>query len=210
MEHPKNEGVGKCDIQLCPFAGKAAIAYICGVDECRKKIHVECYKRRILHTPGKPLLAELPDQTVVCTRLHYKAVIKLANPSKRYTWTNDSKPETPNVTSSQVLNDWIITPGNYEIYRGKGEGGRTKKHFCMTLSAKINNLTMSERTWESVMTMIATREDSWRSCYDWINNTGVGVLRDEGKESFDSVVAGRCSFYYDWEPIMIDRAGCCC
>ena len=35
----------------------------------------------------------------------------------------------------------------------------------------------------------------------------MGVLRDEGKESFDSCATTRCPFCYDWEPIMIDRAG---
>jgi len=206
-EHPDNDGHGKCDMQLCPFAGKAAVACICGVDECKKKVHVERCMRRILPNVGKPPLAPLPDQTVVCARLHCKAVVKLANPAKRLTWTKDAKPETPNVTSQHVLNDWITTPGNYDIYRGKGETGFTKKHHCQVISAKINNLTLSERTWESVQTMIAACEESWRNCNDWINNTGQGVLEDEGKESFDSCVATRCPFYYDWEPIMIDRAG---
>jgi len=209
MEHPDNEGIGKCDIELCLFAGKAAVAYICGVDECKKKVHVECYKRRILSNPGKPPLAKLPDHTVVCTRLHHKTVVKLANPVKRLTWTNDAKPEIPNVTSSLVLNDWTTTPGNYEIYRGKGEGGFTKKHCCVTICAKINNLTLSERTWESVQTMIAAREETWRSCNDWINNTNQGCLLNplEGKPHFDACAKARCDFYCEWEPIVTDRAG---
>jgi len=207
IEHPANEGIGKCDLPLCPFAGKVAVAYICGVDECIKKVHVECYMRRILPNVGKPPWAPLPDNSVCCTRKHCTATVKLANPSKKLGWMNDGKPETPNVTSNHVLNDWITTPGNYEVYRGKGENGFTKKYYCMTISAKMNNLTLSERTWESIQTMIASREESWRTCNDWMNNTGVGVLRDEGKESFDSCVTTRCPFYYDWEPIMIDRAG---
>ena len=174
-----------------------------------KKVHVECYKRRILPNVGKPPLAELPDKTIVCTRKHYVIVVKLGNPSKKLNWHNDAKPETPFVTSNYVLNHWVTTGNNYELYRGKGENGFTKKHYCMTVSAKINNLTMSERSWESVQTMIATREDSWRSCNDWINNTGQGVLAnpEEGQEHFDKIVKTRCSFYYDWEPVMIDRAG---
>jgi len=73
----------------------------------------------------------------------------------------------------------------------------------------INNLTLSVRTAEAVQTMIAIREETWRSCNDWINNTGQGVLNDpeQGKDSFDKAVKDRCSFCYDWEPIMIDRAG---
>jgi len=209
IEHPDYEGVGKCDLPLCPFAGKAAVAYVCGLDECIKKVHVECYRRRILPNGSKPLWAPLPDNSVCCTRKHYTAIVKLANPSKKLGWNNDGKPETPDVTSNHVLNDWITTPGNYEAYRGKGENGFTKKYYCMTICAKMNNLTLSVRTWESIQTMIATGEESWHSCNDWINNTGQGCLVNplEGKPHFDKCVKDRCPFYYDWEPVMIDRAG---
>ena len=36
---------------------------------------------------------------------------------------------------------------------------------------------------------------------------GVLANPEEGQEHFDKVVMSRCSFYYDWEPVMIDRAG---
>jgi len=111
IEYPDNEGIGKGDMQLRPFNGKAAIAHMCGTDDCKKKVHVECCVRRILPNVGKPPLAPLPDNTVCCTRKHYQLIVKLANPSKKLTWNNDAKPET--VTSNYVLNDWITTPGNY-------------------------------------------------------------------------------------------------
>jgi len=141
--------------------------------------------------------------------LHIATVVKLSNPSKKFPWNNDVKPETPNVTSSYVLNDWLTTPGNYEMHRSKDNNGQPKKNFCITICAKINNLTLSVHTPEAVQTMIAIREETWRSCDDWINNTGQGVLNDpeQGKVAFDKCVLSRCSFYYDWEPIMIDRAG---
>lgn len=60
----------------------------------------------------QPKLSPLPDGVVVCTRKHYKVVVKLENPVKKLTWTNDAKPETPNATSNYVLTDWIITPPN--------------------------------------------------------------------------------------------------
>jgi len=206
IEHPDNEGAGRCDMQLCPFNGKAAAACICGVDECDKKAHVECCMRRILPNVGKPPLAPLPDNTVCCTRKHYNAIVKLANPLKKLSWHNDGKPETPTVTSNCVLNDWITTPNDCIEHRGKGENGLMKKHFCMVIGAKMNNLTMSERTWESIQTMVTAREESWRSCNDWINNTGQGVL-EKSKETFDTIVNKRCPFCYDREPVMIDRAG---
>jgi len=112
------------------------------------------------------------------------------------------------MTSNCVLNDWTTTPGNHVDCRGKGENGLTKKHFCMAVSAKTNNLTVSERTWESVQTMIATHEESQRSCNEWINNTGQGVENpDQGEESFDAIANKRRPFHYNWEPVMTDRAG---
>jgi len=36
-DHPDNDGCGNCDMPLCPFAGKVAVAHICGVDECTKR-----------------------------------------------------------------------------------------------------------------------------------------------------------------------------
>jgi len=208
-EHPDDEGAGKCDMQLCPFNGKSVAAHICGVGECKKKEQVECHMRRILPNVGKPPLAPLLDDTVVCTRKPHTMIAKLANPSKKLAWNNDDKPETPNVTLNCVSNDWITTPGNHIGYCGKGDKGATKKHFCVAPFAKINNLTLSERTWESVQTMTSAREESWKSCNDWINNTGQGVLEnpDQGKESFDAIVNKRYPFHCDWEPVMMDREG---
>ena len=93
------------------------------------------------------------------------------------------------------------------MHRGKGETGFTKKHRCQVVGAKIDNLTLSERTWESVETMAAAREETWRSCNDWINNTGQGCLTNplEGQDHFDACVKARCNFCCDWEPIMTDR-----
>jgi len=209
IEHPGCDGFGKCDLSLCQFAGKAAVSCICGVDECTEKVHVECHKRRILPNVGKPPWAPLPDDSVCCTRKHCTATVKLANPSRKLGWNNDGKPETPNVASGHVFNDWMTAPGNCKACRGKGENGFTKKCCCMTMRAEMNNLTLSERTWESVQTMTATREESWRSCNDWINNTGQGCLDNplEGKPHFDKCVENRCPLCCDWEPVMTDRAG---
>jgi len=70
----------------------------------------------------------------------------------------------------------------------------------------MNNLTVSERTWESTQTMTAAREESWRSCNDWTSAAGQGVL-EKSKDTFDTIVNKRCPFCCDWEPVMTDRAG---
>jgi len=70
-------------------------------------------------------------------------------------------------------------------------------------------LNLSKQTWESVQTMIARHEESWKSCNNWISNTCQGVLINpkQGQDHFDACVKACCNFDYDWEPMMIDRAG---
>ena len=58
--HPLNDGMGKCDVQKCPFATVAVDAYTCGIDECTKKVHVECYTRLVLVQVGKKALPPFP------------------------------------------------------------------------------------------------------------------------------------------------------
>ena len=180
--HPLNDGTGKCDVQKCPFANVAADTYICGIDECTKKVHVECYTRLVLVQVGKETLPPLPDECLACTKKHCYAVIKLAKPVKVHRWGHDAKPETPSVTGEWILVDYIK-------HKGKDNGGHTKKHCCLIMASKCTQLTLCERTHESVLTKVSAMEDQWRLAHDWVNNTGVGVLRDDGKEI---IMSRRC------------------
>ena len=206
-QHPFNDGTGKCDVMKCPFATVDAVAYICGIDECTKKVHLECFHRLVLPQQGKDPLPPLPDECLACTKKHYYLVVKLAKPVKVYRWSNDAKPETPTVTGEWILVDWLTKDDNYVKYKGKDNGGHTKKHYCLIMASKCTQLTVCERTHDSVLTKVMAMEDQWRQTHDWVNNTGQGVLVDDGQEHFDKTVKSRCSFYYDLEPIMIDRAG---
>jgi len=105
--YPLNDGTGKCDAQKCPFANVAADTCACGIDECTKKVHVECYTRLVLVQVGKETLPPLPDECLACTKKHCCAVIKLAKPVKAHRWGNDAKPETPTVTGEWILVDWL-------------------------------------------------------------------------------------------------------
>jgi len=205
--HPLNDGTGKCDVQKCPFANVAANTCTCGIDECTKKVHVECYTNLVLVQVGKETLPQLPDECLACTKKHCYAVIKLAKPVKVHRWGNDAKPEAPTVTGEWILVDWLTKEDNYIKYKGKDNGGHTKKHCCLIMASKCTQLTVCERTHETVLTKVSAMADQWRHTHDWVNNTGVGVLRDDGKEMFDGLATRRCSFCYDLEPMMIDRAG---
>ena len=140
----------------------------------------------------------MADGKVCCTKNCYNIIAKVDSGGGRLTWTNDAKDETPNVTSQQVVINWLTDEDNYIKFRGKDQKF-TKKHYCEIIAIKINHLTKSTRTDAQVLTKIASMEDSWRSCNDWINNTGQGVLKnpEEGQAAFDAVVAKRCPFYYD-------------
>ena len=211
IEHPENTGHGKCDVATCPFANKDQIAYICAIETCTKKVHTQCFIRRIIEGSKTPLVL-LPDGKVACTKKHYTEFLKLANPVKKYNWSNDAKPETPLVTSNYCLQTWMKTNDNYEIYKGKN-GIHTKKHWCQIVAAKINNLTLSERTSDQIFTRICSWEECWRTTHDWIQNTGQGVLNDpkydqeHNQSAFDAAVKKMCWFYYDLEDIFLDRCG---
>jgi len=132
-------------------------------------------------------------------------VIKLVKPVEVHGWGNDAKPETPTVTGEWILVDWLTKEDNCIKHKGEDNGGHAKKHCCLIMASKCTQLTLCERTHKTVLTKVSAMEDQWRNAHDWVNNTGVGVLRDDGKDVFDNLVTGRCSFCCDLEPIMIDE-----
>jgi len=208
IEHPDNTGEGKCNMLKCKLGNVATVQFICGNDECEKKVHTECYRKIVLATgDGKPPLAPLPEDAVVCTKKCYKAFVKSSNPNQKYKWNDDMKPETPNVTSERVLINYMTDGDNYKNYRGKDANGLPKKYHCQIIASKCTNLTLSERDHAGVFSKWTAMEDCWRTTNDWVNNTGVGVLADKGHDTFEACVLKRCPFYRDIEEIMIDRAG---
>ena len=205
--HPLNNGTGKCDVQKCPFAAVAADAHACGIDECTKKVHVECCTRPVVAQQRKESLPPLPDKCLACAKKHHCPVVELAKPVEVHRWSNNAKLETLLVTGEWILVDWLTKEDNCIKCKGEDNGGHAKKHCCLIMASKCTQLTLCERTHKTVLTKVSAMEDQWRNTHDWVNNTGQGVLRDDGKEVVDNLAAMRCFFCCDSEPIMIDRAG---
>ena len=57
-----------------------------------------------------------------------------------------------------------------------------------------------ERSAEAVLKKIQDMEGKFIKAHDWANNTGVGVMESEGKETFEDCVRKRFKYYFDLEP----------
>jgi hypothetical protein len=207
MEHPANSGVGRCDVFTCPFkTGVSAKQFCCANDECEKKVHVECFNRIVrVKKNGKGTLPPLPDSNIACTKSCYGVAVKAGGTGEDRGWNSDGKPESLEITGQWVIID-CLTPDVCVAYSDKDNKGITKQYHCEVIASKCAQLTAVTRTWKQVKEKIASMERKWRSTHDWVQNTGQGVLANEGEQSFRDIVLGKCDWYYDWEEIMIDRA----
>jgi hypothetical protein len=174
----------------------------CCAVNCDRYIHMECFHH--VYIVGKKLRNLAPLQ-VVCTKRHYDKVINDLT-GKKLLWTTDGAngPDDP-ANSERILLDWILEPGNYAKYRGKGNKGTTKVQFCQRIATKINSGGVKvQRDQKQVINKIKHMEDTFRRAYDFSNTeTGAGLM-EEG--TFEEEVHKICPYYSDLLDIMSDRA----
>ena len=149
---------------------------------------------------------------VVCTKKCYDVVSKFlfAQDGARMSWETDSPDGTFEKSSTAWLLEWVRTPGNYSSYRGN-KFGRSKSQIQKEIAEKINAAGAAmgldrQRDERQVDNKIRYIERKFKEVYEWVNNTGQGVLADQGAESFEEIVKKKCNWYYDLLPIMRDRA----
>ena len=147
-------------------------------------------------------MPKLKDGQVVCTKLCYK---KVAKPPK-LTWCTDGSngPMDPQ-SSERILLDWLLVPGNYMIkWRGKNNGGQTKKKVTADIARLINDAGVRVlRDDKQVQNKVQHFEQQFRAAYDFANTeTGQG-LQSNDKNSFDDAVRGQ---YFDLFDVFHDRA----
>jgi len=115
---------------------------------------------------------------------------------------------SPNGTSMHFLIKWLLTPGNYARWRGdKDHQGRKKKETAKEIAAYINDGgVMEERTGVQVQAQMSRLESNMRAAYDFAcTETGAGLLETD-KISFDEAVRKKCSYYFELQPVMCERA----
>lgn len=166
----------------------------------------------------------LPDELVACTLKCHKSAIAPepdeAAASKRHgrgdSWDTDGKDGSFERSSEAILIDWLRTPGNYDRWRGN-DYGQTKVAIQQSVADLINEAGMREfqidreRTAKGVGSKIQYMEYLFRKCFSFINDTGQGIMAEQGLSENDpkfmSYVKQKWEHYYDLEAIMKERSG---
>ena len=73
------------------------------------------------------------------------------------------------------------------------------------LAARLNKISLCDRTANMVKCKITGLESSWKMAHDWAGATGQGVKENEGIESFDAGVLRYCRYYFYIHDVMVDR-----
>jgi hypothetical protein len=206
---PTTRKTPKCSVRGCK--GFASILLNCDCDTCGKNVHMECYQDFVLKQKKGGFLVHLPDAKVACTKICYQAVLKSVSSaleSGRGTWNSDGRqgPNDPH-TSMKMLLDWILEEGNYSRYRGKSNNGVKKQHVCTMLAVKMEQETKSSRNAKQVMSKIDYLEKSFKVAHNFsTSETGTGIEKDNGLETFKQAVLKKCPYYYELTAIMADRS----
>jgi hypothetical protein len=162
-------GVHSLQPLISPVPGSHAIA-------CTKKCYFKVAKNQNMTSSTRTVPTHLAvSNNTVPTHL--------AIPDNtRLPWNTDGQngPQDPN-HSEAILIDWLTTPGNYEKYRGSGNGGRRKIHFATMISSKIKDAGVRKpRTPKDVQNKIEYVEKCFRSAHDWAHTeTGEGLRESD-------------------------------
>ena len=143
---------------------------------------------------------------VACTKKCYERA--KAGPSRRLPWSSDGKDGDNDLNNSErILLDWLLEPGNYNKFRGKGNSGTTKQQYCQQIAEKMNAAGVRvKRDFKQVLSKIHHMESSFRKAHTFANTeTGQG-LKEGDPGSFKEKVEGICPHYDDLYDIMADRS----
>ena len=208
----------------------------CANQACNKAMHLVCCQKFVFGVHSlQPLISPVPgSHAITCTKKCYFKVAKNQNTTSstrtvpthlavsnntvpthlaipdntRLPWNRDGQngPQDPN-HSEAILIDWLTTPGNYEKYRGSGNGGRRKIHFATMISSKIKDAGVRKpRTPKDVQNKIEYVEKCFRSAHDWAHTeTGEG-LRESDTGTYEEALLRKCPWYFDILEIFEDRA----
>jgi len=198
----------------------------CTVSECTKRVHNICYKQLVLAKKDKedlksiifPPHMEDPGEHFVCSKNCYSIKLKqfqnaltgsaAGGLNNRTSWTKDGKdgPDDPN-HSEAILVKWMLSGRNFADYRGN-KHGRGKKTIANDIARIIerNKGCKGERTGKQVGSKIDDLHRQFKDAFDWANTvTGAG-LKESDKGSYDDALTKKCKYYFDFLPIMADRA----
>ena len=219
VANPPLQQVVKCCKHSCIFRSRRGTVarYVCWVDKCNKEIHFECYRKLVLGKNKLPHFFgdDVPGIQVACCKKHYDTAVKTISSdnedqsNKNLAWNEDGKlgKNDPN-SSENFLIKWLSDSQNFQKYKGDDKTGKSKIAICAELLDILElRGVRKKRDPRALMQKIANMQLTWKSADDWAHQTGVGVKQREGYLSFRQKVMERCYYYFEWEPVMKDRAG---
>jgi len=151
------------------------------------------------------------DDVFCCATKACCSKFRVGNQGAPTCWDSDG-PNGPNTVpnSETVLIDWWTTGDNWCVYRGeKNISGKTttmkKEQTWKMLSERIakTGITVS-RNAKSVGAKISRMEGEYKKAFDFVNNTGQGLMED-GQDITD-IMKKMCPYFYELDPIMGSRA----
>jgi hypothetical protein len=176
----------------------------CSSPDCTKYVHMACFISFIM---AKTAFNDLDVDVIVCNKTCYEKYMSNKE-EKAYSWDNDgfNGVDDPN-SSVGILIGWLTTQGNYaNIYRGKNNGGKSKRKVCGIIAEYINYYNVkNKRDWKQVFNKIEHLERTFPDPYIFANKeTGVGMLSSD-TGTFNDIVTGKCKHYYDLEAVFGDH-----
>lgn len=192
----------------------------CSAPSCSKVFHFPCFQSMVVNEKdgAYPKGVEPNEIMAVCGKQCHGVVMRNAEiqqegqqDSSKF-WDKDGRDGGP--SSQVILLNWITTEENCDKYFGMKtnnkthysiEDGESKRDICKKIAHLIFQQTGSNRTADSVRAKIDDMAAKFKETYEWIHNTGQGVLASEGETSFRDVVLNKFRYYYDLEPVLAQR-----
>ena len=194
----------KCSRRGCHLPPSSVI-FACSNPACDRAMHLVCCQKFIFGFHNlQPLVSPVPaTHAVACTK---KCYMKVAKTQVMAVETNGATLTIPKHSES-ILIDWLTTQGNYDRYRGSGNGGLRKIQFAAMISARIKDAGVRKtRTPKDVQNKIEYVEKCFRCAHDWAHTeTGEG-LRESDTGTYEEALLRKCPWYFDIREIFEDRA----
>ena len=199
----------------CIGKGMPSVGYFnCCNSKCEKSVHMECYFSFIdreddghIDDNGKVLL--------VCSKRCFnvlKKAVVCPNAANLH-WANDGG-KKPN--SEELLIIWLKDERRCSKLLGAkdssssdkefgGSDGLTKAAIYLEISQFIKTKNGVHRPARGVENKVNALMASYKKTNDWINNTGQGVLMEDGEVSFRELVMKKFPYFYDLDPVLCQR-----
>ena len=158
-----------CINHSCPITDTSVAMYKCSAGCGEMALHYPCVEKVILERHNKLSSLDVDGFVVACMKKCYHKIEKDYDDSHACAWNKDGKqgPNDPN-NSEALLLKWLMTPGNYNRYRDKGNAGKHKTQFGNEIAKIMNDHGVRwERTAKQVTTKIVYIEDCFQKAHDF-------------------------------------------